>query len=190
MKAVIRISFCLFFFFFLRYWGLNSGPTPCASLPALFCEGFFWDRGSQTICLGWLQTAILLISAFWVARITGVSHQRQTGISSKTDTLGALALPYPPTNSMLIINQNNLNSTQENVLADFQTVNSNSLKQNQQTKKILCVGWLYIFSFHVVKAAKKFHLTALSVEYLFKIWLNSMLFTFFETYTWEIKDIN
>jgi hypothetical protein len=36
---------------------------------------FFWDRVSQTICLGWLQTAILLISTSWVARITGVSHQ-------------------------------------------------------------------------------------------------------------------
>jgi hypothetical protein len=24
---------------------------------------------------GWLQTLILLISAFWVARITGMSHQ-------------------------------------------------------------------------------------------------------------------
>jgi hypothetical protein len=27
-----------------------------------------------TICLGWLQTSILLISASWVARITGVSQ--------------------------------------------------------------------------------------------------------------------
>jgi hypothetical protein len=36
----------------------------------------FWDRVSWTTCLGWLQTMILLISASWVARITGVSHQR------------------------------------------------------------------------------------------------------------------
>jgi hypothetical protein len=28
-----------------------------------------------TICLGWLPTMILLISASWVARITGVSHR-------------------------------------------------------------------------------------------------------------------
>jgi hypothetical protein len=34
----------------------------------------FWDRVSWTICLGWLRTMILLISASWVARITGVSH--------------------------------------------------------------------------------------------------------------------
>jgi hypothetical protein len=29
-----------------------------------------------TICLGWLWPVILLISASWVARITGVSHWR------------------------------------------------------------------------------------------------------------------
>jgi hypothetical protein len=37
---------------------------------------FFWDRVSWTICLGWLQTSILLIPVSWVARITGVSHWR------------------------------------------------------------------------------------------------------------------
>jgi hypothetical protein len=36
--------------------------------------GIFWDRILQTICPGWLWTSILLISASWVARITGVSH--------------------------------------------------------------------------------------------------------------------
>jgi hypothetical protein len=36
---------------------------------------FFWDKVSQTIFLGWLWTGILLISASWVGRITGVSHQ-------------------------------------------------------------------------------------------------------------------
>jgi hypothetical protein len=30
---------------------------------------------SLTVCLGWLQMVILLISASWVAKITGVSHQ-------------------------------------------------------------------------------------------------------------------
>jgi hypothetical protein len=57
------------------YWGLNSGPTPWATLPTLFCDGFFWDRVSRTICQGWLWTMILQISASWVARIIGVSHQ-------------------------------------------------------------------------------------------------------------------
>jgi hypothetical protein len=35
----------------------------------------FWDSISQTICPGWLQTIIHLISASQIARITGVSHQ-------------------------------------------------------------------------------------------------------------------
>jgi hypothetical protein len=39
-----------------------------------FCEGFFKIGSCGTICPGWLRTAILLISASWVARITGVSH--------------------------------------------------------------------------------------------------------------------
>jgi hypothetical protein len=43
----------LFFFFFLQYWGLNSGPTPGATPLALFCGGLFQDRVSETICSGW-----------------------------------------------------------------------------------------------------------------------------------------
>jgi hypothetical protein len=39
------------------------------------CDGFFQDRGSWTICLGWLWTAVLLISASWVARIISVSYR-------------------------------------------------------------------------------------------------------------------
>jgi hypothetical protein len=35
----------------------------------------FWDRVSWSICPGWFRTAILLISASLVARITCVSHQ-------------------------------------------------------------------------------------------------------------------
>jgi hypothetical protein len=35
----------------------------------------FFEIGSlRTVCWGWLQTEILLISAFRVARITDVSH--------------------------------------------------------------------------------------------------------------------
>jgi hypothetical protein len=34
----------------------------------------FLDKVSGTICPGWLCTMILLISASWVARITGMSH--------------------------------------------------------------------------------------------------------------------
>jgi hypothetical protein len=50
--------------------------TSPASLPTpFFVMGFFWDRVFWTICLVWLWTVILLISASWLARITGVSHQ-------------------------------------------------------------------------------------------------------------------
>jgi hypothetical protein len=38
------------------------------------------DRILRTICLGWLLTVILLISASWVARITGVNHWRWASI--------------------------------------------------------------------------------------------------------------
>jgi hypothetical protein len=62
------------FQFFLWYRALNSGPTPWTTL-ALFYDRFFQDRVSWTICLGWLWTMILLISASWVARITDVSHR-------------------------------------------------------------------------------------------------------------------
>jgi hypothetical protein len=62
------------FILFLQYWGLNSGPTLWTIPPAL-CDGFFWDRVSQTIWLGWLWTIILLISASLVARTTGANHQ-------------------------------------------------------------------------------------------------------------------
>jgi hypothetical protein len=68
--------YCVFFFFFLWYWGLNSGPTPWATPTALFCGRIFWHRVLQTICPGWLQTLILLISASWVTRIIGMSLQR------------------------------------------------------------------------------------------------------------------
>jgi hypothetical protein len=63
------------FLVFWWYWGLNSGLTPWATPPALFCVVFFQDRVSQTICTSWLQTEIYLISASWVAGITGMSHR-------------------------------------------------------------------------------------------------------------------
>jgi hypothetical protein len=53
---------------------LNSGSSPWPTPLALFLWRVFPDRVSWTICLGWLRTAIILISASWVARIAGVSH--------------------------------------------------------------------------------------------------------------------
>jgi hypothetical protein len=59
-------------FFFLQYWGLNSGPSPWGTPSAqFFSDKVSWDRVLQTICLGWLQSVILLISASRVARIIG-----------------------------------------------------------------------------------------------------------------------
>jgi hypothetical protein len=59
------------------YWGLNSVPTPWITPPALFCDGFFPGKFLWTVCPSWLQIAILLISASWVGKIKGVSHQHQ-----------------------------------------------------------------------------------------------------------------
>jgi hypothetical protein len=70
------------FFFFWQYQSLNSGPQCLlgrhyhlshSALP--FCVWYFQDRVSWTICPGWSQTLILLVSAFWVARTTGMGHQ-------------------------------------------------------------------------------------------------------------------
>jgi hypothetical protein len=62
-----------FFFFSTEAWtqGLYLEPLhqPC------FCEGFFETGSCRTICPCWLWTLVLLISASWVTRITGVSHQ-------------------------------------------------------------------------------------------------------------------
>jgi hypothetical protein len=58
----------------LQSCGLNSGPSPWDTPPALFLWRVFQDRVLWTICLGWFWTVILLISTSWVARIIGVSH--------------------------------------------------------------------------------------------------------------------
>jgi hypothetical protein len=66
--------FFVFFCFFavlgfeLRAYTLSHSISP-------FLWRVFQDRVSQIICLGWLWTTILLISASWVARITGMNHQ-------------------------------------------------------------------------------------------------------------------
>jgi hypothetical protein len=54
---------------------LKTGALPLEPLcQSLFVMVLFSDRVSRTICLGWLQTTIFLISASWVVRITGMSH--------------------------------------------------------------------------------------------------------------------
>jgi hypothetical protein len=54
---------------------LGKYTTAWATLPATVCVGCFWDRVLWTICLSWLQSVILLISASWVSRMTVMSHQ-------------------------------------------------------------------------------------------------------------------
>jgi hypothetical protein len=72
-QHIFYVWYFFFSFFFLLYWSLNSRPTSWAIPPALLCEGFFWDRVLNYLpMLAW--TAILLISASWVVRITSVSH--------------------------------------------------------------------------------------------------------------------
>jgi hypothetical protein len=53
---------------------LGRCSTTRTTLPAHFCIGYFWDTGSWTICLGWPQITILLISASQGARLTDMSH--------------------------------------------------------------------------------------------------------------------
>jgi hypothetical protein len=62
----------ILFFCSTRAWtqGLHLEPLH----QPYFCAGFFKIGSCRTICLGWLSTAILLIFASWIVRITGVSH--------------------------------------------------------------------------------------------------------------------
>jgi hypothetical protein len=56
---------CMYVFVCVWFWSLKSRSTPSATSPGLFRGGelFFEIGTSLTICLGWLQTSILLISA-------------------------------------------------------------------------------------------------------------------------------
>jgi hypothetical protein len=74
--------FCLFLFVFIIIiiiffvvLGLAFRALTLSHSTKPFCDRYFWDRVSQTSCLSLLQTEILLISSFWLARIIGVSHR-------------------------------------------------------------------------------------------------------------------
>jgi hypothetical protein len=64
------------------------------SISSFFVKEFFkiGSLVSRIICLGWLWTSILLISASWVARITGVSHWCPVHIEFKA-SLGYIVRP-------------------------------------------------------------------------------------------------
>jgi hypothetical protein len=74
-----QISFSVIMVF-ICFWGTGAW-TQGLHLESLqqrfFVMAFFWDRVSRTICPGWLWTRILLISASWVARITGMTTSAQ-----------------------------------------------------------------------------------------------------------------
>jgi hypothetical protein len=55
---------CFHFLFFAVLEFELRASTTRATPPTLFCVEYFRDRVLQIICLGWLQTTILLISAF------------------------------------------------------------------------------------------------------------------------------
>jgi hypothetical protein len=63
-------------FFHFHTWVHNISTT--FSFLHLF---LIWDRVLWTVSLGWLWTMILLISASWVAGITGVRHHAQLFIT-------------------------------------------------------------------------------------------------------------
>jgi hypothetical protein len=58
--------------FFFLYWDLNSGPSPWATPPTHF---FLFKIGSHELFPGLASNHDPLVSASWVARITGVSHR-------------------------------------------------------------------------------------------------------------------
>jgi hypothetical protein len=63
-----------FLFFSTGAWtqGLHLEPLH----QPYFCEGLFKRGSRETTCPGWVWTAIFLIAASWIARITGMDHQR------------------------------------------------------------------------------------------------------------------
>jgi hypothetical protein len=66
--------------FFLAVMGLKLRAFPLShSTSPIFCDRVFQDRVLRTSCPGWLWTAILLISASWVARIIDMSCQHPAG---------------------------------------------------------------------------------------------------------------
>jgi hypothetical protein len=94
-------------FFFFQYWGLNTGPSPWATPLALFLWRVFWARVLRTICPGGLQTTVLLISASWLARITGINHQHLVNwtflsvVHPSTETNFALPIDFWVVSSLL-----------------------------------------------------------------------------------------
>jgi hypothetical protein len=72
-----KVVFFFFFFCSTCVWtqGLHLEPFH----QPFFMKGFFEIGSHELFASGWLQTPILLISASWVSRITGMSHRHLAG---------------------------------------------------------------------------------------------------------------
>jgi hypothetical protein len=74
------ILFCICRFISRMFFSIDSHSSGSLSFPlgsfvcVCVCDGVFEIGSCATVCSGWLWTLILLISASWVAGITGVSH--------------------------------------------------------------------------------------------------------------------
>jgi hypothetical protein len=73
-------AFDNFFFvglgFEFRVCACKAGALPLEAHFRFIVLWYFGDGVLQTICLNWPETAILLVSASKVARITGMIHQQ------------------------------------------------------------------------------------------------------------------
>jgi hypothetical protein len=71
-----------FFFFFLSFCDSEIWTQVLHFKPLHqpFFLMFYRDQILWTICPAWLQTTILLISASWVVRIIGISHQHTADV--------------------------------------------------------------------------------------------------------------
>jgi hypothetical protein len=54
---------------------VKQGLYRFSHMSSPLCSGYFGDRVSHSVCLGWPQPTVLLISASQVTRITGVRHR-------------------------------------------------------------------------------------------------------------------
>jgi hypothetical protein len=79
---VLGISFFLsfFFFFFNISTGFTGEKKSTGGLQLELCVGYFQDRVLWTLCLDWPWTSILLISASWEAKMTGLTHWRPASL--------------------------------------------------------------------------------------------------------------
>jgi hypothetical protein len=64
----------LFIYLFIAVLGLELRAFTLSHSTRPFCDGYFQDRVSRTICLGWLRPMTLLNSASWAARIIDMNH--------------------------------------------------------------------------------------------------------------------